>query len=120
MALKLATLIAIIGLVANIVVTQVGDSGLFTVAALSGLADVDAVTLSFARMTGGALALETAALAVLIAITANTVAKTCIAAWLGGRAFGALVGLVNIATLATMYAAWWLLPSAVAVVATLP
>jgi uncharacterized membrane protein (DUF4010 family) len=119
MALKLAALIAIMGLIANIVATKVGDSGLFVVAGLSGLVDVDAVTLSFARM-GDRLELDTTALAVLIAITANTVAKTGIAAWLGGRTFGARVGLVNVVTLAAMYAAWWLLPSATGLLATLP
>jgi uncharacterized membrane protein (DUF4010 family) len=119
MALKLAALIAIIGLIANIVVTQVGDSGLFTVAGISGLVDVDAVTLSFARMSGERLAIDSAGLAVLIAITANTLSKTFIATWLGGRPFGARIAVVNVATIAAMFVAWWLLPSGAGLVEAL-
>lgn len=114
MALKLATLIAVIALIANIVAAQAGDRGAFAVAAVSGLVDVDAVTLSFARMSGATLSLEAAGLTVLVAVTANTLSKTVMAAWLGGRAFGAMIGVVNVAAIAAMYAAYWLLPSAAA------
>lgn len=117
-ALKLAGLIAVIGLVANIVSARIGDSGAFAVAALSGLADVDAVTLSFARMSGERLAIEGAALAVLIAVTSNTVSKTAMAAWVGGRAFGILVGLVNTAAIAAMFVGYWMLPSAAGIFGT--
>jgi uncharacterized membrane protein (DUF4010 family) len=111
-ALKLAALIAVIGLVANIVVLQVGNSGVFAVAALSGLADVDAVTLSFARMADGHLAFDAAALGIVIAVASNTIAKTAMAVWLGDRSFGALVGVVNAAAIAAMLAIYWLMPSA--------
>ncbi|MEY4642902.1 MAG: hypothetical protein RLZZ227_2896 [Pseudomonadota bacterium] len=119
-ALKLAALIAIIGLFAQVVALRVGDSGVFGVAALSGLVDVDAVTLSFARMSHASLALDSAALAILVAVTTNTLSKTVMAALLGGRAFGVLVALVNAATLAAMYAAYWLLPFSVALSAAAP
>lgn len=118
-ALKLAALIAVIGLVANIVAGRIGDSGAFAVAALSGIADVDAVTLSFARMPEERLAIEAAVLAVLIAVTSNTVSKTVMAAWLGGRAFGILIGLVNAAAIVAMFVAYWLLPSAAGLFGTL-
>jgi uncharacterized membrane protein (DUF4010 family) len=85
---------------------------------LSGLADVDAVTLSFARMSGERLAIEGAALAVLIAVTSNTVSKTAMAAWVGGRAFGILVGLVNTAAIAAMFVGYWMLPSAAGIFGT--
>jgi uncharacterized membrane protein (DUF4010 family) len=110
-ALKLAALIAVVGLISNIVIAQVGESGVFVVAALSGLADVDAVTLSFARMSDAQLALESAGLGVLIAVTANTLSKTVMSAWLGGRAFGVMIALVNLAAIAAMFAIYWLVPS---------
>jgi uncharacterized membrane protein (DUF4010 family) len=118
-ALKLAALIAVIGLVANVVSARIGDSGAFAVAALSGLADVDAVTLSLARMSGARLAIEAAALAVLVAVTSNTLSKTVMAAWVGGGSFGILVCLVNIAAMAAMFVAYWLLPSAAGIAAAL-
>lgn len=111
-ALKLAALIAVIALVANIVVTQVGNSGVFVVAALSGLADVDAVTLSFARMADTHLAFEAAALGIVIAVASNTLAKTAMAAWLGDRGFGTFVGIVNAVAIVAMLAIYWLVPSA--------
>lgn len=111
-ALKLAALIAVIGLVANIVVMQIGNSAVFVVAALSGLADVDAVILSIARMAGGQLELDAAGLGIVIAVAANTLAKCAMAAWLGDRSFGVLVGLVNVAAIAAMLAIYWLAPSA--------
>ncbi len=111
-ALKLAALIAVVGLIASIVSGRLGDSGVFAVAALSGLADVDAVTLSLARMPGETIATDAVGLAILVAITTNTLSKTVMASWLGGKAFGAMIGLVNLAAIAAMYAAYWLLPPA--------
>lgn len=115
-ALKLAALIALIGLVAHVVTIHIGDRGVFAVAALSGLADVDAVTLSFARMAGDYVVVDAAALAVLVAVTANTLSKTVMAAWLGGRTFGMLVGVINATAIAAMFVAWWWLPETVQLV----
>lgn len=114
-ALKLAALIGVIGLVANVVGAWIGDSGAFAVAAVSGLADADAATLSFARISGERLAMEAASLAILVTITSNTLSKSVMAAWLGGRVFGLRIGLVNVAAIAAMFAAYWLLPSAAAI-----
>jgi uncharacterized membrane protein (DUF4010 family) len=112
-ALKLAALIAAIGLVANIFAAQIGDRGVFAVAALSGLADVDAVTLSIARMSSARIADDAATLAILVAVAANTASKSAMAAYLGGLAFGWLVSLVNIVVIAAMFAGYLFLPSAV-------
>lgn len=111
-ALKLAALIAVIGLIANIVVAQLGSSGMYAVSALSGIADVDAITLSVARMSDAQLALDAAGIAVLIAVASNSISKTVMAAWLGGRGFGALIGAVNLAAIVAMFAIYWFVPSA--------
>jgi uncharacterized membrane protein (DUF4010 family) len=71
-----------------------GDTGLLGVAALSGLADVDALTLSVARM-GEASAV--AASAILLTVAVNSVAKA-VYAWFAGTARLSLIVLA--ATLA--------------------
>jgi uncharacterized membrane protein (DUF4010 family) len=54
-----------------------GTTGIYASAFASGLADVDAVTLSMAELSGpgGSLDLRTAATAVVLAAASNTVVK---------------------------------------------
>jgi uncharacterized membrane protein (DUF4010 family) len=64
-----------------------GDRGIFVVAAVSGLTDMDAITLSTSRMAAsGALATETTWRAIVIATIANLACKAGIVALLGGPA----------------------------------
>ena len=65
-----------------------GGSGMIALAAATGLADVDAITLSITRFDEPSLSAASAELAILAAVTANSVAKTAIAFALGGRGFG--------------------------------
>ncbi len=71
------------------------DAGLYAVAALSGLTDMDAITLSTAQLVGeGRVEEETAWRAILIAALANLVFKTGIALALGTRRlFWTMLGL---------------------------
>jgi uncharacterized membrane protein (DUF4010 family) len=71
-----------------------GDSGLYAAAALSGFADVDAITLSLAEQAhGGVLARGTAALGITLAVVMNSLVKIGIATGSGGWRFGRVVGL---------------------------
>jgi uncharacterized membrane protein (DUF4010 family) len=69
-----------------------GARGILLLAAASGVADVDALTLSMARLAGGGITLDSAATAVLLAASVNTAAKAAMAAYLGGRKVGRIVG----------------------------
>ena len=60
-----------------------GDSGVYAVAALSGIADVDAIILSLSSLAKNGLSASTAHYAILIAILANTVAKAALVFFLG-------------------------------------
>lgn len=60
-----------------------GDAGLYIVAIISGLTDMDAITLSTAQMTNGGLSTTTAWRAILIASMANFVFKFGIVVSLG-------------------------------------
>ncbi len=64
---------------------HLGESGLYTVAALSGLTDMDAITLSVTELVSdGKLAPAAGWRAILTASLSNIVFKTGIAAFLGG------------------------------------
>jgi uncharacterized membrane protein (DUF4010 family) len=87
-AIKMAALIAAI-LAASVILRQsFGDAGLLSLAAISGLADVDAITVSMAELAREPDARDAAAKAVTLAVFVNTVVKAVLAAWLGGRPIG--------------------------------
>jgi len=93
-ALRLGLVYALVRFVAALAWERYGDSGLLLSAALSGLADVDAITISVARMHGQGLASDIAATAVTIAAATNTIVKVTLALVLGGRRVGVPVALV--------------------------
>ena len=98
-AIKLAALLAAVMMAAELVRRAFGQVGVLVVAALSGVADVDAVTISIARMAGGDIDPNTAASAVMIAIAVNTISKTIMAGSVGNRKVGFLVGGISAAAL---------------------
>lgn len=71
-----------------------GDSGLYGLATVSGVADVDAMVISLSRMhSAGQLAGPVAMTALACAVLSNMVAKTVIAAVNGGALFGRRLAL---------------------------
>ena len=106
--LRFGAILGVVMLAAGIANSLWGSGGLMAVAAISGLADVDAMTLSVANM-GPATAAGVAA--VLVTIGVNTVAKS-IYAWLaGGWRIGLLLLGLNLASMAVAVASYLLLPS---------
>lgn len=103
--LQLAGLIAVILLLTKLAATQIGSAGIYLLAALSGIADVDALTLSMARLAGGQLAVDHAATAILIAASVNTASKATMAGLVGGRPLGILVGGISVVAIAAMVSA---------------
>jgi uncharacterized membrane protein (DUF4010 family) len=99
-ALKFAAFFVVILFVAKLANVYFGDRGLYLAACLSGLADVDAITLSVAEQTSAAdLARKVGSIAITIAVVSNSFVKTGIALYSGGTRFGGLVGLcLGIAT----------------------
>ena len=100
--LKLAALIAIIMLVAKTIASQAGAAGLYLLAAVSGVADVDALTLSMSRFAGAEVGLSEASFAILIAAGVNTASKAVMSAAVGGRRLGLLVAGASAAALAAV------------------
>ena len=73
---------------------------MYAVAAISGITDVDAVSLSIARGAAHNLDLAVASLGILLAAWSNTVAKVAIAAVVGGRSLGKWCGGILFGALA--------------------
>ncbi|MFY8107149.1 MAG: MgtC/SapB family protein, partial [Elstera sp.] len=95
-SLKLAAFIAVTMLLATLIGRYFGETGLYLLAASSGLADVDALTLSFAQTGETALPLGTATIGITIAVMANTLSKAVMALILGTKPLGLIVGGVSI------------------------
>lgn len=108
--LWLAGLIAVIMLAAKGLAGSVGEGGVLLLAAASGIADVDALTISMTRLSGAGITTEEAARAILVATGVNTASKSLIAGFTGGRSFGTLVGSISLAALAAMLGAFLLAP----------
>lgn len=86
--LKFGALLAVIVVASHVATRLAGAAGALTVAALSGIADVDAVTLSMTRLAGTAVAPLTAVDAILIAAGVNSISKLVIGSTAGGAAVG--------------------------------
>jgi uncharacterized membrane protein (DUF4010 family) len=106
-ALGFGALLALVMLLGKALQNLSGDAGVLLLAAASGVADVDAITLSLARMSGEDLALTTAVLGVVIAGAVNSLVKGAMAGVIGGRAMGTRVALpLAAAAAAGLLSAW--------------
>jgi uncharacterized membrane protein (DUF4010 family) len=75
-AITFGILYGIILIVARAAQVYLGDTGIYLSSIASGVADVDAITLSMTELSrSGNLALPTAARAIVLAVVANTVVK---------------------------------------------
>lgn len=87
--LQFTAVLAAVMLAAKLLSGGFGQGGLLGLAAVSGLADVDPITLSMARETGPSVTAAYAAVVILVAAAANAVAKCVLAAFFGGARFAA-------------------------------
>jgi uncharacterized membrane protein (DUF4010 family) len=93
--LAFAVLLTAISALTKIATAYAGDAGAYVLAAVSGIADVDAITLSMARPDGGASSPLVATIAILIAVAVNTISKVFMAWGIGGSAIGWRLGAVS-------------------------
>ena len=97
-ALGFGGLLAVIMLLGEALRQSFGERGVIALAAASGVTDVDAITLSLARMSSGELAPSVAAFAMILAAAVNNATKGAMAWVLGGSALGIRVGTVLLAS----------------------
>ncbi len=93
-AVGFAALLAVIILLAHYLEAWAGPQGLYALAAISGLTDVDAITLAMSRLARDGGDIDTAANAIVIAALVNTAVKIGIAAVFSGGALVGRLGLV--------------------------
>ena len=109
-ALTFGLLLALVLLLGKGMQVWFGEAGVLAIAAASGVADVDAITLSLARMSQNDLALRMAAMGVVIAAAVNSLVKGGMATIIGGRDIGVRVGVPLLASaIGGLISAWiWL------------
>jgi uncharacterized membrane protein (DUF4010 family) len=84
-----------------------GAAGAIIGSAVVGLADVDAVTVSMARLAPQTLSVRDAALAILAAVATDTISKIGIGAAIGHGRFALEIGAMALACFAAGGAAMW-------------
>jgi uncharacterized membrane protein (DUF4010 family) len=93
-AIRFAALLVVILVLAEAAERWLGSSGVYAVAAVAGVADVDAITLSLASQTRDGLDAAVAARGILIAAAVNTAVKVGFVVFLVGGAMARRVGVV--------------------------
>ena len=92
--LAMAALMGILIVFGRLLRERFGDSATIGGAAAMGLLDVDAMTVSMARMAPDALAPRSAAWAILCGVASNTLLKVFIAGVVGSARFALHVGVI--------------------------
>jgi len=90
-ALQMAALFQIVIMIVSLARETWGQAGVLTTAAVVGLTDVDALTVSMARGVAQTISHDTAALAIAIGVLANTALKMAVALFFGAATFRAIV-----------------------------
>lgn len=115
-AVKFGLIFAVVLFVSKAATVYWGAGGIYLAGLLAGTTDVDAITLSMAKLSKEGLAAHQAATTILIAAGSNTVVKGTMAAVLGGWAFGrrVVVGFAAMLACGGAGIAWlWLSSSGV-------
>lgn len=107
-ALVFGLLLTVILLLGEFLKNWLGDTGIYVLAASSGIADVDAITLSLSRMSTEQLAMNTAVIGIVIAAATNNMVKAGMAWGIGHRQTGLLVGIPMLLSLIAGIAVAWL------------
>ena len=106
--LQFGALLAVIMLLTKWLSAWAGAEGAYALAAVSGLVDVDAISLSLARLAPGGLTASSAAIAILIAVASNSAAKVVLSASVGNLSLARLLAWGIAAALAAGGFGLWL------------
>lgn len=95
-ALKFGVFLLALAILSHYLRTYFGASGMYALALVAGLADVDALTLTLAQslgQVGDGSERAAVALAIVLGAISNTAAKAIMASWIGGRALAVRAAL---------------------------
>lgn len=106
-ALMFGILLTLVMLLGKALHHWFGDAGVLVLSAVSGIADVDAISLLLARMSQDELIVKTAATGIIMASAVNSMIKGSIAAFIGGRQIGLRVALpLSLSAVAGLITVW--------------
>ncbi|MEN6553056.1 MAG: DUF4010 domain-containing protein [Methanobacterium sp.] len=100
-ALLFGVLFLVILFMSKIADIYFGSSGLYVASIISGVADVDAITISMALLAKTTISQDVAVTAITIAAISNTVMKFGIALFIGTRRFAQIIGVIFAAIITT-------------------
>lgn len=98
-AIKFGLLLALIGFMATLLQSKVGNSGVYLLALVSGITDVDAITLSLSQLAHKDLLLDVAARSILLAGLVNSLVKGLLELIIGGHKLGVKVQLLYLVSI---------------------
>lgn len=110
-ALQYAGILTFISVAVRATEDWFGSTGVYILAAISGIADVDAVSISLARSVNSGMPSELAVTGILIAVFVNTLTKTIITRVIGGAILARWCGIILSSSLALSIGIWILLSS---------
>ncbi len=111
MALKFGLLLAVIMVVSRVAQHLAGDVGIYALATASGIADVDAITLTLSKMSPGNLSAGVAVRGIVIAAVTNTLVKAGMSIIIGGGRLGARVAAALVIAVGAGLAAMRIFPN---------
>lgn len=106
-ALSFGTLLAFVLLALHYLDAWFGNAGVHVVAALSGVIDIDAITISVVRLVGDDLAVNAVATVISVATAVNTTVKAGIAIGMDGKTMGLRVGSIYAVSVTVDVEALW-------------
>lgn len=109
--LKFGLLLTAITVTTKLLTRVGGGEGVYALAALSGIADVDAMTLSMSRLASDPGSVTLAANAVLIVVAVNTISKAVIGWITGGAEYGKRLLMAAAAAIAAGAMGLYFVPS---------
>lgn len=99
MAIRFGALLGVVTVVSKLFAAQIGQLSLLPLAAVTGLADVDPITLSVAQLVPKDVTVSIAALAILVAAAANGVTKLSLAFSFAPGRVGRILGGAGVAAI---------------------
>jgi uncharacterized membrane protein (DUF4010 family) len=103
-ALQFGALLAAIMVMAKALHAWFGDTGIYILAGISGIIDIDAVTLSMSSMAREGLIIEVATRAIVIAAIVNTFVKGLLSATIARGQMARDIGIVLLIVIAFGFA----------------
>ena len=108
-ALFFGALVVMMILLGKAAIHFFGETGIYILAAVSGIIDVDPINLTLARMSGTELSLNVATLSIVIASSSNTLIKAMLTMFIGGPSMGVRIVLPLLLVVTAGLTTAWLL-----------